>query len=79
MVVTNKKTGVGYQVTDEQAARLKAGRLGKYFKYEKPAPTPPEVLEMQAVKDEVSNEGSLMKNLKKRGFAKSKIKTKPSE
>ena len=56
MVVTNKKTGVQYQVTDEQGARLKAGRLGKYFKFEKPAPTPPEVLEMQAVKDEVSNE-----------------------
>lgn len=72
MVVTNKKTGVGYQVTDEQAARLKSGKLGKYFKYEKPAPTPPEVLEMQAVKDEVSNEGIIDEEPKEKRVRKIK-------
>lgn len=43
MKLTNKNTGVSYNVSDETGNAIMKGPLGKRFTAEKPVTTPPEV------------------------------------
>ena len=47
MKVTNKKTGVSYEVDAEKAEKLLKGPLGKRFVAKKTAAAPPEVKELK--------------------------------